>query len=370
MENKGIGRMGGNLSSLGKITSGEMPLTSLPQGQTTPPSAPASDTPAKDTSQFSDNISDADTGDSDLNIDALLGQNKSSTENSGEAGKTEKSKEAKTDELMKKLDELQKKLENLINMAQFQIQVGDKDGYEKTLKKIDGVQKAMDKLLNAATGGGTPADSAGSSPGNTSGDSTPSSSGGSMPSSGGQSAHPEGPGGLPRFYPRGPHPDGHPQVPSPAKNSSEPRTESVVNDNTPVKGRPNGVKEIYNTFGPPGTNQVTTKMPAGPGGKMINVTCNAKIADKMKGAFEEIKAKGLSNEIKSFDGAFCNRNKRGGSSKSVHAWGIAFDVNASQNPMGSTRQTAGQRQLAAIFEKHGFHQLKNDPMHFQYATGY
>jgi hypothetical protein len=28
------------------------------------------------------------------------------------------------------------------------------------------------------------------------------------------------------------------------------------------------------------------------------------------------------------------------------------------------------KQIAAIMEKHGFHQLEHDPMHFQYATGY
>ncbi|MHC9542224.1 MAG: M15 family metallopeptidase [Vulcanimicrobiota bacterium] len=141
-------------------------------------------------------------------------------------------------------------------------------------------------------------------------------------------------------------------------------------DNAKVTDRPNGSAEITKAFGQPGTNQVTVQMPAGPGGKMVSVTCNAKIADKMKAAFEEVKSAGLSNCIKSFDGCFNNRNKRGGSSKSTHAWGIAFDVNAGSNPMGSSKMTDDQRKIAAIFEKHGFHQLPNDPMHFQYCTGY
>jgi len=141
-------------------------------------------------------------------------------------------------------------------------------------------------------------------------------------------------------------------------------------DNTPVAGRPNGQAEITKAFGAPGTNQTTVQMPAGPGGKMISVTCNAKIAGKMKAAFEEIKASGLSNCIKSFDGCFNNRNKRGGSSKSTHAWGIAFDINAGSNPMGRSTMTGDQQRIAAIFKKHGFYQLPNDPMHFQYCTGY
>lgn len=144
----------------------------------------------------------------------------------------------------------------------------------------------------------------------------------------------------------------------------------VNNNKTPVDGRPNGLAEIQKTFGAAGTNQTTMQMPAGPGGKMINVTCNARIADRMKAAFEEVKKAGLSNLIHSFDGSFNNRAKRGGSSKSTHAWGIAFDVNAGENPMGSSRQTAGQRKLAEIFQKYGFYQLPNDPMHFQFCTGY
>ncbi len=138
----------------------------------------------------------------------------------------------------------------------------------------------------------------------------------------------------------------------------------------PIGGAPNGRAAIEKMFGAPGTNQVTTTMPAGRGGKNVRVTCNAKIADKLKAVFEEIKAQGLSDEIHSFDGCYNNRNKRGGSSKSTHAWGIAVDINASENPMGSSKQTAGQKKIAAIFAKHGFHQLPNDPMHFQYCTGY
>ncbi|MBF0543927.1 MAG: SH3 domain-containing protein [Candidatus Riflebacteria bacterium] len=137
-----------------------------------------------------------------------------------------------------------------------------------------------------------------------------------------------------------------------------------------VGGAPNGLSGIESMFGQPGTNQVTVTMPAGPGGRDVSVTCNAKIANQLKAVFEDIKAQGLSNDIHSFDGCYCNRAKTGGSSKSVHSWGIAVDINASENPYGQSRQTAGQQRLAAVFAKHGFHQLSNDPMHFQYATGY
>lgn len=138
--------------------------------------------------------------------------------------------------------------------------------------------------------------------------------------------------------------------------------------------RPNGYNGIVAAFGQPGdrSNLVTVDMPAGPGGKMIPVTVHKKIAGKLKAAFEEIKARGLSGEIKSFDGTFNPRKKRGGSTWSTHAWGIAVDINAGLYPMGTpvSQTSEGHKQIAAILARYGFHQLPNDPHHFQYATGY
>ncbi len=138
----------------------------------------------------------------------------------------------------------------------------------------------------------------------------------------------------------------------------------------PSLTRPNGRAEIERVFGARGTNQVTVNMAAGPNGSSRSVTCHRLIADRLKAVFDEIKSLGLSNLIDTFDGCFNNRNKRGGSTPSVHSWGIAVDLNASANPMGSSSMTAGQRRLAEVFKKYGFYQLPNDPMHFQYCTGY
>ncbi|MEQ8192113.1 MAG: M15 family metallopeptidase [Candidatus Eremiobacterota bacterium] len=135
---------------------------------------------------------------------------------------------------------------------------------------------------------------------------------------------------------------------------------------TPPRGR----AAIEKMFGPAGKNQVNVKMPAGPGGKMINVKCNEKIAPKLNAVFQEIKDKGLSGEIKANDGCYNYRTKRNGKSLSTHSWGIAVDINAGSHPMGSSKQTAGQKAIAEIFQKHGFYQLPNDPMHFQFARGY
>jgi len=134
--------------------------------------------------------------------------------------------------------------------------------------------------------------------------------------------------------------------------------------------RPHGRADIERVFGPRGQRQVTVQMAAGPNGAMRSVTCHELIAPRLQAVFEEIRRAGLSHHIKTFDGCFVNRNKRGSNNPSTHAWGIAVDLNASENPMGQSRMTAGQRQLAAIFLRYGFHQLPNDPMHFQYCTGY
>lgn len=138
----------------------------------------------------------------------------------------------------------------------------------------------------------------------------------------------------------------------------------------PALTRPNGRSEIERVFGARGQNQVTVEMAAGPNGATRRVTCHRLIAPRLKAVFDEIKARGLSQHIRTFDGCFNDRNKRGGTSPSTHAWGIAVDINASANPMGQSRMTEGQRQIAAVFQRYGFYQLPNDPMHFQYCTGY
>lgn len=138
----------------------------------------------------------------------------------------------------------------------------------------------------------------------------------------------------------------------------------------PPLTRPTGRAAIERTFGAAGTNQVTVQMAAGPNGSTKSVTCHRLLASRFKAVFDEIKALGLSHYIKSYDGCFVNRNKRGGSNPSTHAWGIAIDINASANPMGSSVTNAGQQKLAEVFNKYGFYQLPNDLMHFQYCRGY
>ena len=78
--------------------------------------------------------------------------------------------------------------------------------------------------------------------------------------------------------------------------------------------------------------------------------------------------------INIYNGAYNNRNKRGGVTKSMHAWGIALDFDASNNKLRWKRDKASfakpeYKQFLDIFKKHGFYNLgteKNyDYMHFQ-----
>lgn len=49
---------------------------------------------------------------------------------------------------------------------------------------------------------------------------------------------------------------------------------------------------------------------------------------------------GLLHEIRKYDGIWAIRMKRGLNSLSLHAFGVAIDVNARDNPLGLTREQA------------------------------
>lgn len=142
---------------------------------------------------------------------------------------------------------------------------------------------------------------------------------------------------------------------------------------------PHGLAAIKATFGEAGKNMVTTQLPLGPGGKMVNVTMNAKMAPVMKACLEDAKKKDLLKYIKTFDGMYPGfvRNKRDAKTgrdlqppqPSVHSWGIAFDINANPRP-GKVNP-----ELVKHFKEWGFtwggdFKGNVDPMHFQYASGY
>lgn len=110
------------------------------------------------------------------------------------------------------------------------------------------------------------------------------------------------------------------------------------------------------------------------------ITCNKAIAEPLKKVFAEIlQVYGLQKiqelGIDLFGGCFNFRQMRGGTSYSVHAWGLAIDLDPERNQLKETSKTARfarpeYKAMVDIFYKHGFISLgreKNyDWMHFQW----
>ena len=107
------------------------------------------------------------------------------------------------------------------------------------------------------------------------------------------------------------------------------------------------------------------------------VQCHRLVADPIRFMFVEFEQEGLLDDLHSWDGMFCPRFVRG--SKTVlsnHAFGTAFDVNASWNPLGKPGPSEGELgclwRLVPIANKHGFYwgghyKKRPDPMHFEFS---
>ena len=97
--------------------------------------------------------------------------------------------------------------------------------------------------------------------------------------------------------------------------------------------------------------------------------CNKDIIAPLTQAFTNLISRNKASELKTFDGCFNIRNKRGLSSMSLHSWGIAIDVNAAWNQLNMTPTLSPEFVKCftdAGFEWGGTWQRK-DGMHFQLA---
>jgi hypothetical protein len=99
------------------------------------------------------------------------------------------------------------------------------------------------------------------------------------------------------------------------------------------------------------------------------IYCNRDLIEPLKKAFENLISTGYVNELKTWDGCFNIRKKRGLASMSLHSWGIAIDVNAFENGLNQTpKLSAG---FVKCFTDAGFHWggtwTRKDGMHFQLA---
>ncbi len=63
------------------------------------------------------------------------------------------------------------------------------------------------------------------------------------------------------------------------------------------------------------------------------IYCNRAMIQPLTNAFTNLIKRGFVNELKTWDGCFNIRKKRGLNSQSLHSWGIAIDVNAFENQL-------------------------------------
>jgi len=102
------------------------------------------------------------------------------------------------------------------------------------------------------------------------------------------------------------------------------------------------------------------------------VQCHRLTIPQLRNAMKEIEAAGLSSLVTSYSGCYVPRFVERNPERpvSLHTWGIAFDINAATNRIG-TRGDMDPR-IVAILEKWGFRWggrwTLPDPMHFELAA--
>jgi hypothetical protein len=95
--------------------------------------------------------------------------------------------------------------------------------------------------------------------------------------------------------------------------------------------------------------------------------CNKDIVAPLTQAFKNLISSGYVKELKTFDGCFNIRKKRGLTSMSLHSWGIAIDVNAAWNGLNKEPQLSAG--FVKCFTDAGFiwggTWTRRDGMHFE-----
>jgi hypothetical protein len=95
--------------------------------------------------------------------------------------------------------------------------------------------------------------------------------------------------------------------------------------------------------------------------------CNRDMIKPLAAAFQALISTGHVNELKTWDGCFNIRKKRGLNSASLHSWGIAIDLNASWNGLG--KQPTLSPGFVKCFTDNGFEWggtwKRLDGMHFE-----
>lgn len=97
------------------------------------------------------------------------------------------------------------------------------------------------------------------------------------------------------------------------------------------------------------------------------IYCNKQMIVPLERAFLNIIGSDLEHEVKTWDGCFNIRKKRGLNSWSLHSWGVAIDINAAWNGLG--KEHTMSKELVECFTDSGFdwggNWKRKDGMHFQ-----
>lgn len=97
------------------------------------------------------------------------------------------------------------------------------------------------------------------------------------------------------------------------------------------------------------------------------IYCNKDMVAPLSIAFKKLIDTKCVNELKTWDGCFNIRKKRGLTSMSLHSWGIAIDVNAFENGLGQNPKLSSL--FVSCFTTSGFDWggtwTRKDGMHFQ-----
>lgn len=98
------------------------------------------------------------------------------------------------------------------------------------------------------------------------------------------------------------------------------------------------------------------------------IYCNKDLVKPLEQAFKNLIQRNKVSELKTWDGCFNIRKKRGLASMSLHSWGLAIDVNAAWNGLGKEPQLSSD--FVKCFTDAGFNWGGNfksrvDGMHFE-----
>lgn len=128
----------------------------------------------------------------------------------------------------------------------------------------------------------------------------------------------------------------------------------------------------YNKFGAPHASNPCMTLWDVPSNLQIGlipkrIYCNKLMVQPLTLAFTKLITTGCVHEIKTWDGCFNIRNKRGLSTYSLHSWGLAVDINAFEN--GLNQPSKFSSQFVTCFTNAGFDWggvwKRTDPMHYQ-----